>query len=245
MSETTAEAETSSNGNADDLVAAADTGARNPAGITGQFLFIVAVAWSLFQLWYASPLPFTFNFPDLQRHQARAIHLAFALFLAYTAFPGIIRRTAPRRSFPPSTCWPPAGLLFHAFNVWTTGSEARWIIFAVMGALLAAAYAPGARRRSTGCPGGLAAGDRRLAERRLSLHFLLRSRRAARPPTLFDLVVAGAGLVLLLEATRRALGPALMIICDHLPRLHLRRALHARSHRPPRRLSPAPCRSNG
>jgi TRAP transporter 4TM/12TM fusion protein len=38
---------------------------------------------------------------------------------------------------------------------------------------------------------------------------------SARPgaPTLTDLVVAGAGIILLLEATRRALGPALMIIC--------------------------------
>src|SRR5690606_15997585 len=37
---------------------------------------------------------------------------------------------------------------------------------------------------------------------------------AARPgaPTLADLIVAGAGLVLLLEATRRALGPPLMFI---------------------------------
>jgi TRAP-type uncharacterized transport system fused permease subunit len=52
------------------------------------------VAWSLFQLWYASPLAFYFNILIFNATQARAIHLAFAIFLAFTAFPGIIRRTS-------------------------------------------------------------------------------------------------------------------------------------------------------
>ncbi|WP_411741895.1 hypothetical protein, partial [Sinorhizobium medicae] len=39
------------------LVAEADTGGRNAKGLTGLILLCTAVAWSLFQLWYASPLP--------------------------------------------------------------------------------------------------------------------------------------------------------------------------------------------
>ncbi|MEX2318801.1 MAG: hypothetical protein WD626_03045, partial [Bauldia sp.] len=60
--------------------------------MAARFLFWVAVAWSLFQLWYASPLPFMLKFGILSDTQARPIHLAFALFLAYAAFPGIIAR---------------------------------------------------------------------------------------------------------------------------------------------------------
>ncbi len=43
-----------------EMVAQADTGARNPAGISGRILWFVPLCWSLFQLWYASPLPFIF-----------------------------------------------------------------------------------------------------------------------------------------------------------------------------------------
>jgi TRAP transporter 4TM/12TM fusion protein len=69
------------------LVAQADTGARAPAGWTGRLLFGVAVSWALFQLWYASPLPFMLRLGVLNDTQARSIHLACALFLAFVAWP--------------------------------------------------------------------------------------------------------------------------------------------------------------
>ena len=43
------------------LVADADTGGRAAGGIAGKLIFAIAIAWSLFQLWYASPLPFAFG----------------------------------------------------------------------------------------------------------------------------------------------------------------------------------------
>ena len=58
----------------------------------------VALAWSLVQLWQASPLPFVFKAGVFNDTQARAIHLAFALFLAFTAFPA--RRASPRHRIP-------------------------------------------------------------------------------------------------------------------------------------------------
>ena len=47
----------------------------------------VAVAWSLFQLWYASPLPFIFDFGIFIDLPARAIHLAFGMTLCFLIYP--------------------------------------------------------------------------------------------------------------------------------------------------------------
>ena len=70
-----------------DLVATSDTGARAPKGMTARVLVGVALLWSLFQLWYASPLPFIFGVGVLNDTEARSIHLAFAIFLTFVAFP--------------------------------------------------------------------------------------------------------------------------------------------------------------
>ncbi len=69
------------------MVADADTGGRSPEGLIGKFVLYTALAWSLFHLWIASPLPFYFRFLVLNATEARAIHLGFAVFLAYMAFP--------------------------------------------------------------------------------------------------------------------------------------------------------------
>jgi TRAP transporter 4TM/12TM fusion protein len=141
------------------IVAQADTGARQPPGWTGKVIVGVALAWSLFQLWYASPLPFILNFGVLNTTEARSIHLAFALFLAFIAFPAL--KHSPRH-FIPIQDW----------------------IFAIAGAF-SAAYI-----------------------------FLFYDDLSRRPgaPTEIDVFVAGVGIVMLLEATRRALGPPLAII---------------------------------
>ena len=81
-----------------ELVAKADTGARKPAGATAVVVFAVALAWALFQLWYASPLPFALRIGVLNDTEARSLHLAFALFLAYLAWPAF--RNSPRDRVP-------------------------------------------------------------------------------------------------------------------------------------------------
>ncbi|HSK40605.1 MAG TPA: TRAP transporter permease, partial [Arenibaculum sp.] len=145
----------------EDLVAQADTGARQPAGTVGRLLFVTAVAWSLFQLWYASPLPFMLKVFVLNSTEARAIHLAFAVFLTYTAYPALKR--SPRDRVPPLD----------------------WVL-ALVGAFCAAYL------------------------------FLFYEELARRPgqPTDADIVVAVVGMLLLLEATRRALGPPLTIVAS-------------------------------
>ncbi|MBM3733754.1 MAG: TRAP transporter fused permease subunit [Acidimicrobiia bacterium] len=141
------------------LVAEADTGGRKPTGFAAWVLLVVAVAWSLFQLWYASPLPFTFGFLILNDTEARSLHLSFALFLAFTAFPAFKRSARDRV---PAHDW-----LIGLFGVF--------------------------------CGGYLLLFYRELA---------------LRPglPNALDVAAAIAGMVLLLEATRRSLGPPLAVI---------------------------------
>ena len=148
--------------NVHEMIAEVDTGARNPKGaIPKKVLFFVPLAWTLFQLWYASPLPYIFNFFVLNSTEARAIHLAFAMFLAYTAFPTF--KSSPK-SYIPIQDWV---LAFVA-----SGTSAFIYLF----------YEALSER-----PGD---------------------------PTTYDLVIAVMGLVLLLEATRRALGPPLMVVAS-------------------------------
>src|SRR5690606_15544590 len=119
----------------------------------------VAIAWSLFQLWYASPLPFMFGFGVLNDTEARSIHLGFALFLAFTSYPAF---KSSSRTHIPLIDW----------------------VFALAGAF--------------------AGGYLFLFYRELAL-------RPAQPITL-DLVTAGAGILILLEATRRSLGLPMVIV---------------------------------
>ncbi|MDT8823783.1 TRAP transporter permease [Vibrio vulnificus] len=142
-----------------EMVAQADTGARNPAGLQGRILWFVPLCWSLFQLWYASPLPFIFDFAVLNDTQARAVHLTFAIFLAFTAYPAL--KSSPREHIP----------------------ALDWIL-ALLGSFSA------------------------------SYIYIFYTELAGRSgaPTTMDVVVAVTGMVLLLEATRRALGPPLMLV---------------------------------
>ena len=151
-----------SNDSVHDMIAEVDTGARNPQGaIPKKVLFFVPLLWTLFQLWYASPLPYVFNFIVLNSTEARAIHLAFAMFLAYTAFPTF--KSSPKSYIPIQD----------------------WILALV--ASLSSAY--------------------------IFIFYRALSERPGDPTTL-DLVVAVIGLILLLEATRRALGPPLMVVAS-------------------------------
>jgi len=147
--------------NAMGMVEAEDTGARHAGGLTGRVIAYVAVSWSLFQLWYASTLPFLFAqyVPILNDGEARAVHLAFALFLGFLSYPAF--KKSSRDSVP--------------WSDWA---------FAFLGAMSA---------------GYLCLFNDALAER-------------PGLPTTEDIVVSVVGLVLLLEATRRALGPPLTVL---------------------------------
>ncbi len=80
-----------------ELVASSDAGARDPAGNVGLFLAIVAAIWSIFQVVLASPLS-NYILPGSVVNNARQFHLAFALFLAFAAYPAL--KSSPRNYIP-------------------------------------------------------------------------------------------------------------------------------------------------
>jgi TRAP-type uncharacterized transport system fused permease subunit len=83
----------------DAMVGSADTGGRNPNNLAvAKLITLTALAWSLFQLWIASLLPFSFVVGVFNDTESRSIHLAFAVFLSflvYTAFKGSPRDHIP------------------------------------------------------------------------------------------------------------------------------------------------------
>ena len=145
----------------EEMIAENDTGARSPEGGVGKLMLWVAFAWSLFQLWIASPFPYMIPdiIPVLNNTGTRSIHLAFAMFLGYLAYPAL--KGSPRDRIP--------------IQDWIMA------IVAVVVTLYLWVFA------------------RELADR-------------PGLPTTLDLIVSGVGVVLVLEAARRALGPPLMII---------------------------------
>ncbi len=142
-----------------DMIAESDTGGRNPTGISAQVLWVVPLIWALFQLWYASPLPYMFNIGLFNSTEARSIHLAFAIFLAFLAFPAL--KSSPRSYIPIQD----------------------WVL-----AFVAAGAA--------------------------SYIFVAYREIATRPglPTTADVAFGVVCIIMVLEATRRALGPPLMIV---------------------------------
>ncbi len=143
-----------------EMIAETESGARNPTGaFPKKVLFFIPLIWTLFQLWYASPLPFLFNFFVLNDTEARAIHLAFAIFLSFTAFPTF--KKSPKTYIP--------------VQDWLLG---------LLGAFCSAYL------------------------------YIFYTSLSDRPgmPNQMDLIVGVVGLILLLEATRRALGPPLMVV---------------------------------
>ena len=60
---------------------------RNITGFHLKAVSAIAIIWSLFQLWYASPFPFMLNIGMFKGLPARAIHLGFALTLAFLIYP--------------------------------------------------------------------------------------------------------------------------------------------------------------
>ncbi len=146
-----------------DLVASSDAGARTPSTPwIAALIGITAFSWSLFQLWIAQPmLWFGAYFPVLNSSETRPIHLAFAVFLAFLAYPAL--KSSPRDRVP---------LLDWAMAIVATGTTLYVFLFA--------------DTLATTARSGL--------------------------PTQTQVIIGAVGIVLLLEASRRALGPALTIV---------------------------------
>ena len=152
-----------------ELVEQTETGGRHVAGNVKKLITFIAIAWSLFQLYFSSPLPFMFQqflnsigldwtvvFDDTK---ARSIHLSFALFLAFLSYPAFKNSD--------KTCIP----------------IADWAL-AFIGSFLGAYY------------------------------FIFYDGIVTRVgiPNQMDVIAGVAGILILLEATRRSLGAPLAVI---------------------------------
>ena len=82
------------------MIAETDTGARTPDGAVGKLMFWTAFAWAVFQLWIASPFPFMIPdiIPIFNNTGTRSVHLAFAMFLGFLAYPAF--KSSPRDHVP-------------------------------------------------------------------------------------------------------------------------------------------------
>jgi TRAP transporter 4TM/12TM fusion protein len=190
----------------DALVASSDTGARGSAGPVGKFIMLVALGWSLFQLWIASPLPFMLGFGVFNSTEARSIHLGFAIFLAFLAFPAARTRFQLGLGVAVPLI---LGVLF--FVSAKDGTSTWWIPFIAI-AVAVAVVLGSPKDRVPAWEWAMAVIGTATALY-LYVYYSDISGRVGAPITQ-DFVIAVAGIILLLEATRRALGPALMIVAS-------------------------------
>lgn len=97
MSDTKNEGRALSEEELQDLVASSDSGARAPEGSVGTFIAVIAIVWSVFQVVLASPLA-NYVLPGDVINNSRQLHLAFAIFLAFMAYPAF--KNSPRHYIP-------------------------------------------------------------------------------------------------------------------------------------------------
>ncbi|MBA5778281.1 TRAP transporter permease [Stappia sp. F7233] len=188
----------------DELVASSDTGARSAGGYVGRLIAGIALLWSLFQLWFASPLPFALGFGVFNDTEARSIHLAFAVVLAFLAFPAT--RTVGTIVFGMAVPVVLGSLFaFSAEDVFP-----HWVILAITAVVALGILLP-ARPDRVAIQEWIMAAVAAYCSAYLFIYYAPLADRVGQPIFL-DYVVGITGLMLLLEATRRTLGPALVLV---------------------------------
>jgi len=142
---------------------------RTTGPALGVVIGAICIVWTLFQIWIASPFPFMFGIGIISGVPARAVHVTFALVLAFLIFPA--RAHHRERTIP----WYDVALAIAA------GFCSAYVFLAY---------------------DGLVARQGILLELEI-----------AGLTVPIEALIGGAGIVLLLEATRRAIGIPLVIVC--------------------------------
>jgi len=154
---------------ADEILRNVEAARLNPGPLAIKLISGLALVWSLFQLWIASPFPFLINFGIIVDVPARGIHLAFALLLCFIVFP------ATKRS--------------------KTSNLPIFDLLLGFMAAFCALYPMIAQEGITNRVGVL----------------LVPEIWGVKVP--IEAIIGGTGILLLLEATRRAIGWPLVIVC--------------------------------
>ncbi|MGR3509344.1 MAG: TRAP transporter permease [Sulfitobacter sp.] len=190
----------------DELVASSDTGGRSAMGAVGVFLALVALSWSLFQLWIASPIPFALGWGVFNDTETRSIHLAFAVFLGVTAFPAAHTKWQMGLGIAVPV------MLAYLFMVGAKDGTPTWWIPLVAIAVVATVVLGSPKDRIPVWEWLLAIIGAASALYIFVYYREISTRVGA--PTMQDMVVFVIGIMILLEATRRSLGPALTIVAS-------------------------------
>ncbi len=188
----------------DELVASSDTGGRAVHGLPEKIILGTALAWALFQLWFASPLPFIVGFGVFNDTEARSIHLAFAVFLAYLAYP------ASHTPFQTGLAIIVPVTLGFLFWFGSQGNLPIWAAVVIVAAVCGSIILGSPRHTIKPWEWALAIVGAACAIYLFAFYEEVSKRPGA--PIAQDLYVGMIGILLLLEATRRSLGPALMIV---------------------------------
>ncbi|MCY4453620.1 MAG: TRAP transporter permease [Immundisolibacterales bacterium] len=126
---------------------------------------VLCFAWSVYQLWIASPLPFMLDFAVIGDVPARGIHLAFALLLCFLIFPLTRGRGGGRVPlYDVALALLASGAAFYLFLGWSGLVSRQGVLYVWNGIPVEA-------------------------------------------------ILGGVGILLLLDATRRAIGIPLVIVC--------------------------------
>ena len=170
-----------------DLVASTDSGGRTPKNrVVAILIAAVAFLWSGFQIWIADPqFALAQHIPYVRiigSDMTRPMHLTFALFLAFLAYPAF--KNSPRSHIPLydwALAFVAAGSAFYVF----------WFSRELSGS----------------------ARQGRLTQVQTADVPILNNFEGLIGSTIYPQIIVGTiGLILLLEASRRALGPALTIV---------------------------------
>ena len=126
---------------------------------------LLCFAWSVYQLWIASPLPFMLDFAVIGDVPARGIHLAFALLLCFLIYPLSRGRGSDRLPIHDvALALLASGAAFYLFLGWSGLVSRQGVLYVWNGVPVEA-------------------------------------------------ILGGVGILLLLDATRRAIGIPLVIVC--------------------------------
>jgi len=212
-----------------DLVASTDTGARAPRNhMIAMLIAGLALVWSLFQLWIAQPmLWFGEWLPVMNSSQTRPLHLFFAVVLAFLAYPASSStQTRPMRLVL-WTLFLTAVVFYYirAANGIVGGPNAQsigefralladrtvWPVLVVLGVVFASWWE--APRDHIPLFDWILAGIGAYTTFFVfwtSEELALTARSGL--PTEEQVTLGAIGLIVLLEASRRALGPALTVV---------------------------------
>jgi len=146
--------------NAESIATGKEFGGRRPKGVGGTVLYLVALSWTVFQIYVISPLPFVLGSGFIiDDTQIRLIFYAFTILLTFCLFPAFKKSSRSR-------------VPFYDWALALTGAATSLYIFFFYDTLAARSGAP-------------------LTQ---------------------DIVVASLGLLILFEATRRAVGIPLAVV---------------------------------